>query len=119
MKVGKTILGFDALEIIARTSADPGNLKVMLANLAMEEVQKAKARLNVEAGVTFRAMFVEEMNFAGRQSLTGYLLDFKVGPVQPTNDQSQYHYAHFFVELDVNGAYGQLDRIDNYPDQEQ
>lgn len=119
MKVGKTILGFDALEIIAQSSNDPGNLKVMLVNLAMEEVEKAKVRLNAEAGITFRAMFVEDAKFAGRSSLTGYLLDFKAGPVQPVDNPSLYHYAHYFAELDANGAYMQLYRIDNYPDQEQ
>jgi len=119
MKVGKTILGFDALEIIARTSNDSAGLKTLLANLAMEEVEKAKARLAVESGITFRAMFVEEMDFAGRPSLTGYLLDYKAGPAVPVDDPSMYHYAHYFIELDASGAYVQLYRIDNYPDEEQ
>lgn len=118
MKVGKTILGIDAMEIIARTAPNADEVRMHFANLAMQAIESKKQEIGEEAGVTFRGMYVEEMNFVGRPNLTGYLLDFKLGPATPCDDQSKYSYWHFFAELDSAGKLVQVHEINNYPEQE-
>lgn len=117
MKVGRTILGFDALDFIANAAPNAAEVKIHLGNLAMEEVQKAKERLGCEAGITFRAMYVEELN-TEHGLLNGYMLDFKVGPAEPIDNPSLYTYTHYFAQFNEQGQFIQLHQISNYPEQE-
>lgn len=114
MKVGKTILGLPAVSIISKTHPNPVDFINHIVSLSMEEIESTKSKLGKDAGVTYRGMYVEDLPVSDQGNKSGYMLDLKYGPLVPVDDESQYHYKHYFVELNAEGKYVQLYEINNY-----
>lgn len=113
MKAGKFILGLAAFEAIAQLAPDPGECKVLLASIAIAEGNKQSQELGVACGSTYRARFVEDMPFLqGEGTKTGYLLEYKVGPNPPVDDDSKYKYLKYFAAVGADGKIEQIYQIE-------
>ena len=115
MKVGKFILGFDALKVIIDTAEDKQNAANLLAGLTMEATLNQRSAIGETCGFTSRARFVEDITFEGMPMMTGWLLEIKVGPDPLVDDITKYKVVSFFAEQTPAQRLKMVYRIDNPP----
>lgn len=118
MKVGKFILGLEALEVVASHAKDVQETKLFLASIAMAEIKLHQETLKLPCGSTYRARFVEGMEFAGSSPMNGFLVEYKVGPNPPVDDPCKYSYLHYFGQVDDQKVLVQFYKIDGFLDLE-
>jgi hypothetical protein len=116
VKVGKYILGLQALEVVASHAKNVQETKLFLVSIAMAQIRQQEAELGVPCGSTYRARFVEDMVFAGAPHMDGFLIEFKVGPNPPVDDLQQYTFLHYFGEVNREKVLVQFYKIDNFPE---
>lgn len=113
MKVGKFILGFDALKVIIDSALDKQNAANLLAGLTMEATMNQQAAIGVACGFTSRARFVEGITFEDMEEKNGWLLELKVGPDPVVEDITKYKVVAFFAEQSPENQLKLVYRIDN------
>lgn len=122
MKVGKFILGFDALKVIIDAAHDKPQASSLLANLCMEAIKTREAVTQTRCGFSQRARYVENIVFenteqiSGSEEMSGWVLEIRVGPDPIVEDLSQYTVVSFFAQLNSNNYLEKVYRIDNPPE---